>query len=158
VYTTADIKKPEPKIEGDAPAAEAPDGAPAAPAAAPSTPAAPAVAPATAAPATATPATTAPAATAPSTAPTVDPVQEWLAETDKLRKEIREIIDREAVTQLEINAILNRVNAPVTTVAEKDRALSELGVAQTKLTGVRDLLAKRRAELLARELEGPPKK
>jgi hypothetical protein len=141
VYTTADIKTPEPKVEGDAAVAPAPEGAPATPAAAP------AGAPA----ATSTPA---PAAATPA----VDPVQQWLAETDKLRNQIREIIDKEAVAQLDINAIQNRVNAPVTTVAEKDRALTELGVAQGRLTGIREELSKKRAELQARELAGPPKK
>jgi hypothetical protein len=140
VYTTADIKTPEPKVEGDAAVAPAPEGVPAAPAAA--------------APA----ATSSPAPSAATTAPAVDPLQQWLVETDKLRNQIREIIDKEAVAQLDINAIQNRVNAPVTTVAEKDRALTELGVAQGRLTGIRDDLSKKRAELQARELAGPPKK
>ena len=88
----------------------------------------------------------------------MDPLQQWLVETDKLRNQIREIIDQEAVAQLDINTIQNRVNAPVTTVAEKDRALTELGVAQGKLTGIREQLSKKRAELQARELAGPPRK
>lgn len=146
VYTTADIRTPEPKVEGDA--AVAPEGAPAAPAAAPA---------ATPGVATSTPAPVA-AATTPATAPAVDPLKEWLAETDKLRNQIREIIDQEAVAQLQINSIQNRVNAPVTTVAEKDRALTELGVAQGRLTGIREELSKKRAELQARELAGPPKR
>ena len=146
VYTTADIKTPEPKVEVDAAGAPAPEGAPAAAAA---TPAAAGAATSTSAPA---------AANTPATAPAVDPLQQWLAETDKLRNQIREIIDQEAVAQLEINSIQNRVNAPVTTVAQKDRALTELGVAQGKLTGIREDLSKKRAELQARELAGPPKK
>ena len=148
VYTTADIKTPEPKVEGDAAVAPAPEGAPAAPAPAPA--AVPAATTATPVPAA--------AATTPAPAPAVDPLQQWLVETDKLRNQIREIIDQEAVAQLEINSIQNRVNAPVTTVAQKDRALTELGVAQGKLTGIRELLSKKRAELQARELAGPPKK
>jgi hypothetical protein len=148
VFTTADIKKSEPKAEAEA----QPDAAAAAAPAAPGT--TPAAAPAAAPAATKEPA----AAATPATPPGPDPVQQWLVETDKLRAEIRETIDREAVTQLEINSILNRVNAPVSSVAEKDRALAELAGAQNRLGAVRDQLAKKRTELQARELQGPPKK
>lgn len=149
VFTTADIKKSDPKAEAEA----QPD------AAAPTAQTAPGTAPAGApAGAPAAPAKEPAAAAAPATPPGPDPVQQWLAETDKLRAEVRETIDREAVTQLEINSILNRVNAPVSSVAEKDRALAELGAAQNRLAAVRDQLAKKRSELQARELQGPPKK
>jgi hypothetical protein len=147
VFTTADIKKPEPKAAEEAPPATT----------APTSTGKPDAA---GAPAAATQDPAREQATAPAAAvtPAPDPVQQWLAETDKLRSEIRETIDKEAVTQLEINSVLNRVNAPVSSVSEKDRALADLAIAQNRLAAVRDQLAKKRSELQARELQGPPKK
>jgi len=138
VYTTADIK-----TKGSADS----DGA------APAAPAAPAQASAPAAQ------TLPPAAdgTPTAEAPEKDPVKEWMAQTDKLRQETRLLLDQEAGTQLEISATLNRVNAPVTSQPEKDRALADLGVAQSRLGIIREQLTKKRSELQARELEGPPK-
>lgn len=151
VYTTADIKAPAPK--GTEPT---PNAAPA-----------PAVAPAVTSTATAAPApaatTTTPATTTPAKEPVPatagpDPVQQWTIETEKLRTQIRELIDQEAVAQLDINITMNRVNAPVTSVGERDRALKDLEVAQNKLTATRDQLLRKRSELQARELQGPPRK
>jgi len=105
-----------------------------------------------------------PAATAPPKEPVPAPaagpdlVQQWTIETEKLRTQIRELIDQEAVAQLDINVIMNRVNAPVTSVGERDRALKDLEVAQNKLTATRDQLLRKRSELQARELQGPPRK
>src|SRR5215207_9719063 len=90
VYTTADIKTAAPApAEPDKPAAEA--GA----------------APAAVAPSTAVAANDAAAPEVPK----LDPLQQWLQDSEKLRSEIRELVDREATTQLEINAITNRVYA-----------------------------------------------
>jgi hypothetical protein len=132
VYTTADIK-----TKGSA------DSDSAAPAAPPVNPA---------------PALT-PAAPVPEVAEKEkDPVQEWMVQTDKLRQETRLLLDQESATQLEISTTLNRVNAPVTSQPEKDRALADLAVAQSRLGVIRDQLSKKRSELQAREVEGPPKK
>ncbi|HVQ64685.1 MAG TPA: hypothetical protein VMT78_09115 [Terriglobia bacterium] len=152
VYTTADIKTPAPK--GTEPT---PTAAPA-PAAAPAVTSTAAAAPAPAA-TTSTPAATAPPKE-PVPAPAAGPdlVQQWTIETEKLRTQIRELIDQEAVAQLDINVIMNRVNAPVTSVGERDRALKDLEVAQNKLTATRDQLLRKRSELQARELQGPPRK
>src|SRR5688572_27473333 len=98
-----------------------------------------------------------PAAGAPEV-PREDPGQKWLADTEKMRASLRQMVDQETAAQLEINAITNRVYAPVTSVPERNRAQSELGLAQTRLQTLRDQIAKARAELAARELEGPPKK
>ena len=149
VYTTKDITPASPAVVE--PEATVAPGAPvpvAAPAANPAAPGGPAVAPAqTAAPAVAAPAV-----------PGEDPVQKWLADTEKMRASLRQMVDLETVTQLEINTITNRVYAPVTSVPERNRAQNELGLAQTRLQTLRDQIAKARAELVARELEGPPKK
>jgi len=151
VYTTADIKTPAP--QGTEPT---PTAAPA-PAAAPAVTSTTAAAPAPAA-TTSTPATTTPPKE-PVPAPAgPDLVQQWTIETEKLRTQIRELIDQEAVGQLDINVIMNRVNAPVTSVGERDRALKDLEVAQNKLTATRDQLLRKRSELQARELQGPPRK
>jgi len=99
-----------------------------------------------------------PAAATPEAKPTVDPVQLWFAETEKLRATIRELMDREALNQLEINRITNEVYKPDTNETAVARARAELGVAQTQLTTTRELLAKTRLELQNRETEGPPKK
>jgi hypothetical protein len=148
VYTTADIKTvppspaPEPGLGNtpaaliDAPAVGMLPVAGTAPA--------PGTAPATAASAT--------------EAPKEDPVQKWLAETEKLRNQLRQLVDQESATQLEINQITNRIYAPVTSVSERDRAQNELGIAQVRLQALRDQINKARAELQAREQEGPPKK
>ena len=150
VYTTADIKTP------------APQGTEPTPTAAPAPAAAPAVTStaAAAAPAAAPAATTPTPAKEPVPAPAAGPdlVQQWTIETEKLRTQIRELIDQEAVAQLDINVIMNRVNAPVTSVGERDRALKDLEVAQNKLTATRDQLLRKRSELQARELQGPPRK
>jgi Spy/CpxP family protein refolding chaperone len=102
----------------------------------------------------ATPAT---AAATPET-PKEDPVQKWLAETEKLRAQLRQLIDQESATQLEINQITNRIYTPVTSVSDRDRAQNELGIAQVRLQALRDQITKARAELQTREQEGPPKK
>ena len=149
VYTTADIKPPAPKGTEPTPtAAPAPAAAPAVTSTA-----------AAAAPAAAPAATTPTPAKEPVPAPAgPDLVQQWTIETEKLRTQIRELIDQEAVGQLDINVIMNRVNAPVTSVGERDRALKDLEVAQNKLTATRDQLLRKRSELQARELQGPPRK
>ena len=147
VYTTADVKPatPEPGLGNtpqsliDAPAVGTLPVAGAAP-----------TAPAT------TPAVTPAAATTPE-APKEDPLQKWLAETEKMRAQIRQLADQESATQLEINQITNRIYTPVTSVPERDRAQTELGVAQVRLQAIRDQLTKARAELQAREQAGPPK-
>lgn len=144
VYTTADIKTlppspaPEPGL-GNTPAAliDAP--------AVGTLPVAGAVPTAGASPA------------APET-PKEDPVQKWMAETEKLRAQLRQLVDQESATQLEINQITNRIYTPVTSVPERDRAQNELGIAQVRLQALRDQIVKARAELQAREQEGPPKK
>jgi|SoiMethySBSTD1v2_1073268.scaffolds.fasta_scaffold03611_6 hypothetical protein len=99
-----------------------------------------------------------PAAAGATAAPAADPVQEWLAETEKLRSQIRELIDREATTQLDINRITNEVYAADTNETAVARARAELGTAQQKLADVREQLAKSRLELAKREQDGPPKK
>jgi hypothetical protein len=133
VYTTEDIRTTPP---ADAAAAKpAGDGA----VEAATTPATPAASPATATPA-------------------VDPVQEWFAETEKLRSQIRELIDREATSQLDINRFTNDVYAADTNETARDRARSDLAMAQQRLTDVREQLAKSRLELQKREQEGPPRK
>ena len=99
-----------------------------------------------------------PAAAAPEVPGGVDPVEKWLADTEKMRANLRQMVDQETVAQLDINTITNRVYSPVTSVPERNRAQSELGLAQTRLQALRDQIAKARAELAARELEGPPKK
>ena len=115
------------------------------------------------APAAAEPApTAAPAAAAaepdPATPPAVDPLEQWLGETQKLRDRIRELIDQEARAQLDINSITNRVFAADTNETARSQAQLELQAAQQRLVGLRDQLAKSRSELQARELQGPPKK
>jgi len=149
VYTTADVKPaaPEPGL-GNTPASliEAPavgtlPVAGAAPTAATTTPAV-------------TPAAS-PAATP--EAPKEDLLQKWLAESEKMRAQIRQLADQESATQLEINQITNRIYTPVTSVPERDRAQTELGIAQVRLQAIRDQLSKARAELQAREQAGPPK-
>lgn len=140
VYTTADIQTNR-SADAENPAAPAPPANPV-----------PAVTPAVPGPAagTATPAV--------DKEKEKDPVQEWIAQTDKLRQETRLLLDQETATQIEITATMNRVNAPVTNQTEKDRALADLAVSQSRLGVIRDQLTKKRAELQARELEGPPKK
>ena len=99
VYTTADIKTSAPKGTEPTPTAEP---APAVAPAVTSTATAPAPAAATSTPAKEpVPATVAP-----------DPVQQWTIETEKLRTQIRELIDQEAVAQLDINITMNRVMLP----------------------------------------------
>ena len=87
-----------------------------------------------------------------------DPVQLWIEETEKLRGRIRQLADQETTTQLEINAITNRIYAPVTSVPERERAQSELGAVQTRLSTIREELTRTRLELQVREKDGPPKK
>src|SRR5262245_52944301 len=148
VYTTADIKtlppSPPPELGlGNTPAAliDAPAvGILPVPGATPA--------------AGATPTT---AAAAPET-PKEDPVQKWLEETEKLRAQLRQLVDQETATQLEINQITNRIYTPVTSVPDRDRAQAELGIAQVRLQALREQIFKARAELQAREQEGPPKK
>jgi hypothetical protein len=147
VYTTADIKTPAPK--GTEPTPTASPAPPIAPAVTSTATAAPAPAATMPTPAIATPV---PAIVGP------DPVQQWTIDTEKLRTQIRELIDQEAVAQLDINIIMNKVNAPVTSVGERDRAFKDLEVAQNKLTATRDQLLRKRSELQARELQGPPRK
>ena len=137
VYTIEDIRSAEPAV------AE-PEKAPAKDAPAP----APAKAPEAA--------TTVPAATAAPAGP--DPVQQWLQETGKVRDQIRDLIDQEAKAQIEINAITNRIYAPVTSQSDKDKATAELQVAKQKLVAIRVQLDKNRKDLQTREAQGPPKK
>jgi hypothetical protein len=106
----------------------------------------------------ATPAAGANPTTAAPETPKEDPVQKWLEETEKLRAQLRQLVDQETATQLEINQITNRIYTPVTSVPERDRAQTELGVAQVRLQAIRDQIVKARAELQAREQQGPPKK
>ena len=87
-----------------------------------------------------------------------DPVKQWLEEMEKLRARIRQLVDQETSTQLEINTITNRVYAPVTSVPERERAQAELGVVQNRLVSIREELARARVELQVREQDGPPKK
>jgi hypothetical protein len=87
-----------------------------------------------------------------------DPVALWLAETERLRAHIRELIDQEAVSQLDINRITNEVYSPDTNESARSRSLTALDAAQRRLTEVRAQLAKSRLELQAREQQGPPKK
>ena len=90
--------------------------------------------------------------------PQNDPVQQWYTDTEKLRATIRELMDREATDQLEINRVTNEVYKPDTNESDRSRAQAALAAAQTQLTTTRDLLAKARFELQKRETEGPPKK
>lgn len=132
VYTTEAIRTTPPADDAAAPAA-APGDASQAPATAPA--------------AEATPAT-----------PTVDPVQQWFADNEKQREKIRELIDREATDQLEINRISNEVYKPDTRESDRDRARTQLGQAQDRLAQTREQLAKARLDLQKREQDGPPKK
>jgi hypothetical protein len=90
--------------------------------------------------------------------PAADPVQDWVKETEKLRAQIRELIDREATTQLDINRWTNEVYSADTNETARDRARNEVLMAQQRLSEVREQLAKARLELQKREQEGPPKK
>ena len=99
-----------------------------------------------------TPAGTAAAPTGP------DPVKQWLDETGKIRDEIRDLMEQETKTQLEINTITNRLYAPVTSQSDKDKAATELRAATQKLIDIRVKLDKNRKDLQAREAQGPPKK
>src|SRR4030095_13655726 len=78
--------------------------------------------------------------------PTVDPVQQWSAETENLREKIRELIDREATDQLDINRISNEVYKPDTRESDRDRARTQLGNAQQRLAVTREQLATARLE------------
>jgi hypothetical protein len=91
-------------------------------------------------------------------APAVDPVQQWFVDTEKLRALIRELIDREATNQLEINRVTNEVFKADTNETARDRARADLASAQQQLSVTREQLAKSRLELQQREFEGPPKK
>jgi len=154
VYTTEDIRTTpapaeiDPAANPDANAAlGTPDAASAAPAPAPNAPGptpAPVPAPAV--------------VSATSTVPAQDPVQQWMLENEKLRQQLRELMDQEASTQLEINAATNQFNAPVSSQSAKDQAAATLKSAQEKLAGIRDKIAKGRNELQARESAGPPRK
>jgi hypothetical protein len=138
VYTTEDIRTtvPDPSVTGE-----------------PATQVAPA---ATVAPPAST-ATAVPTELKP-TPPPVDPAVQWQADTEKLRALIRELIDREATNQLEINRVTNEVYKPDTNETARDRARADLAGAQQQLSATRELLAKSRLELQQREFEGPPKK
>jgi hypothetical protein len=133
VYTTEAIRTTPPADDAAAPAAPG-DASVQAPATAPAA---------------------APEATTP---PAVDPVQQWFADNEKQREKIRELIDREATDQLEINRITNEVYKPDTRVSDRDRAQTQLGQAQDRLAQTREQLAKARLDLQKRELDGPPKK
>jgi hypothetical protein len=91
-------------------------------------------------------------------APVEDPVQQWLGENEKMREQLRDLMDQENVTQLEINALTNQINAPVTSQTAKDQAASGLQLAQERLKVTRERITKLRQELQARESQGPPKK
>ena len=75
-----------------------------------------------------------------------------------MREQLRDLMDQENVTQLEINALTNQINAPVTSQTAKDQAASGLQLAQEKLKVTRERITKLRQELQARESQGPPKK
>jgi hypothetical protein len=138
VYTTEDIRTTAP---GEAPANPAPAAAPSVVDSSQNPAAAPAPAEATAA-----------------TTPAPDPLKQWLEDTEKLREKIRELIDREATTQLDINKFTNDVYAPDTNETARTRSQAQLASSQQSLGEVREALAKNRLELQQREADGPPKK
>ena len=154
VYTTEDIRttpaptETDPAANPDAGAAPgSPDPASLTPGPAPNTPG-PTPAPAPAPPVISPP----PAASG------QDPVQQWMLENEKLRQQLRDLMDQEATTQLEINAAANQLNAPVSSQSAKDQAAANMKSAQDKLAGIREKISKGRNELQARESAGPPRK
>jgi hypothetical protein len=100
------------------------------------------------------------AAAAPATpaAPVVDPVQQWTEETGKLRTRVRELMDQETATLLEINAASGQINAPITSQSAKDQAQRTLTASQEKLVTIRAELTRTRSDLQEKDLLGPPQK
>jgi hypothetical protein len=154
VYTTEDIRTApapaeiDPAANPDANASPgAPDGSNATPAPAPNAPGP-----------TPAPFPAPPVASAAPTAPAPDPAQQWMLENEKLRQQLRDLMDQEATAQLEINAATNQLNAPVSSQSAKDQAAASIKSAQDKLAGIREKISKGRNELLARESAGPPRK
>ena len=100
-----------------------------------------------------------PAVPAPPTPePTIDPLQKWTQETAKLRTQVRDLMDQETATQLQMNAASAQINAPITTQSAKDQAQRTLESSQQQLLAIRSELAKARAELQEKDLAGPPVK
>lgn len=108
--------------------------------------------------AAAAPASTAAAAPDPVRMLDSDYVQQWQQETAKLRTQVRDLLDQETATQLEMNAASAQINAPITTQSAKDQAQRTLEGSQQKLLGIRSELAKARSELQEKDLAGPPVK
>jgi hypothetical protein len=90
--------------------------------------------------------------------PQADPTKQWLMENEKLREQLRELMDQEAIAQLEINTATNQLNAPISTQSAKDEAGTKLQAANQKLATIRERIAKSRSELQEREAKGPPRK
>jgi hypothetical protein len=88
--------------------------------------------------------------------PGPDPVQQWTEETAVLRNKVRQLMDEETALQLEMNRASAQINAPVTTQSAKNLASRNLETAQERISGVRNELAKTRAELQEKDLQGPP--
>jgi hypothetical protein len=97
-------------------------------------------------------------APAPAAAPVVDPVQQWTEETAKLRTLVRELMDQETATQLEMNAASAQINAPITSQSAKDQAQRSLTASQEKLVVIRAELARARSDLQEKDLQGPPQR
>jgi regulator of replication initiation timing len=87
-----------------------------------------------------------------------DYVQQWQQETAKLRTQVRDLLDQETATQLEMNAASAQINAPITTQSAKDQAQRTLEGSQQRLLGIRAELSKVRSELQEKDLSGPPVK
>ena len=88
----------------------------------------------------------------------VDFVQQWTQDTAKLRADVRDLMDQETATQLEMNAASSQINAPITSQSAKDQAQRTLEASQQKLLGIRAELAKARSDLQEKDLQGPPQK
>jgi hypothetical protein len=87
---------------------------------------------------------------------TVDPLEQWTQETAKLRTQVRDLLDQETAIQLEINAATAQINAPITTQSAKDQAARLQQSGQERLITLRAELARLRAELAEKDLQGPP--
>ena len=87
-----------------------------------------------------------------------DPIKEWNEQVAKIRARIRELQDQDTATQIEINAVTNKVYAPVTTEAARTQAQAALAAAQKKLTEIRDETLLTRTKLQEMEAQGPAKK
>jgi hypothetical protein len=88
--------------------------------------------------------------------PAVDPVKEWNARADQVRRRVQELQDQETALQLQLNQITNQVFAPVIDQATKDQAQARLGEIQNQLTATRAELDQTKRTLDSMVQQGPP--